>query len=163
MTDNYSQWSTYHVKGKKTSKCIKAEPDEHNELKAEHMMNTNEAIPDTLQHSSLDCEPTPPPSTDKGKGKEVPIVEVKNPLSNLVMKPRPRPLSSKPMCVSPKITAWNLCALEWQSNGHQKELASVFAAYWNRLPTADKELYKHKAAVQLASSAQAQIDNNHDQ
>ncbi|KAG1740912.1 hypothetical protein EDB19DRAFT_1828308 [Suillus lakei] len=178
-----------------------------------------------------------PPSTDKGKGKEVPIVEVKNPLSNLLMKPRPRPIppklpptsidssssesnpaivppsdnitpvslpnvpsssdltsladlaslavkmelvhantinskadaikkrqpSSKPMRVSPKITARNLCALEWQSNGHQKEPASVFVTYWNRLPTANKELYKRKAAVQLASSAQAQTDDNHDQ
>ncbi|KAG1830096.1 hypothetical protein EV424DRAFT_1376898 [Suillus variegatus] len=240
MTDNYSQWSTYHVKGKKTSKCIKTEPGEHpqkhtcntdDELEAEHTKkraridsditsepvtkpstsSTNEAIPDTLRHPSLDREPTPPPSTDKGKGKEVPIVEVKNPLSNLLMKPRPRPIppklpptsidssssgsnpavvppshnitpvsmpdlssssdstslsvkmelvvgthantidskpdaikkrqpSTKPMRMSPKITAWNLCALEWQSNGHQKEPASVFATYWNRLPTADKEV-----------------------
>ncbi|KAG1737197.1 hypothetical protein EDB19DRAFT_1909892 [Suillus lakei] len=257
MTENYSQWSTYHVKGKKTSKRVKAEPGEHDELEAEHTKkraridsdiisesvtepstsSTNEVIPDTLQHPSLNHEPTPPPSTDKGKGKEVPIVEVKNPLSNLLMKPWPRPVppklpptsidssssesnpaivlpsdnitpvslpnvpsssnltsladlaslavkmelvhantidskadaikkrqpSSKLMRVSPKITARNLCALEWQSNGHQKEPASVFATYWNRLPTADKELYKCKAVVQLASSAQAQTDDNHDQ
>jgi hypothetical protein len=36
MTDNYSQWSTYHVKGKKTSKRVKAEPGELDELEAEH-------------------------------------------------------------------------------------------------------------------------------
>ncbi|KAG1817426.1 hypothetical protein EV424DRAFT_1540388 [Suillus variegatus] len=71
--------------------------------------------------------------------------------------------STKPMRVSFKITARNLCALEWQSNGHQKEPASVFATYWNRLPTADKELYKRKATVQLASSGLAQTDDNHDE
>ncbi|KAG1724975.1 hypothetical protein EDB19DRAFT_1833959 [Suillus lakei] len=68
MTENYSQWSTYHVKGKKTSKRVKAEPGEHDELEAEHTKkpawidsdiisesvtepstsSTNEAIPDTL-------------------------------------------------------------------------------------------------------------------
>ncbi|KAG2058054.1 hypothetical protein BDR06DRAFT_968971 [Suillus hirtellus] len=170
-----------------------------------------------------DHEPTPPPQMDKGKEKEVVAVEVKNPLSNLVLKPRPRPVSqkppspsivssssgsnpavvppstnitpisrpeissssdsaslavkmeligvthtkqtkptinskpdaikkqqpsTKPMRISPKITAWNLCTLEWQSNGNQKEPASVFATYWNGLPTADKELYKHKVSVQ---------------
>ncbi|KAG1770999.1 hypothetical protein EDD22DRAFT_842979 [Suillus occidentalis] len=52
------------------------------------------------------------------------------------------------MDMSPKITVRNLCALEWQSNGHQKEPASAFATYWNRLPAADKELYKSKAAVE---------------
>ncbi|KAG1826390.1 hypothetical protein EV424DRAFT_1643316 [Suillus variegatus] len=155
MTDNYSQWSTYHVKGKKTSKRIKTEPGEYpqkhtcdtdDELEAEHTKkrawinsditsepvtkpstsSTNEAIPDTLRHPSLDCEPTPPPSTDKGKGKEY-----------------------QANAHEPKdITAWNLCALKQQSNGHQKEPASVFVTYWNRLPTVDKELYKRKAAVQ---------------
>ncbi|KAG1819727.1 uncharacterized protein BJ212DRAFT_1478964 [Suillus subaureus] len=260
MTNNYSQWSTYHVKGKKASKHVKAKPGD--ELKVEHTKkraqinsdiisepvtepstSTNEAIPDTLQHPSLDCEPTPPPSTDKGKGKEVPIVEIKNPLSNLLMKPQPRPIppklpltsidsstsiissssesnlavvlpshiitpvsmtdislssnltsladlaslavkmelvnantidlkadaikkrqpSTKPMCVSPKIMAQNLCALEWQSNGHQKEPASVFTTYWNRLSTADKELYKCKAAVQLSAPGLAQADDNQDE
>ncbi|KAG1890748.1 uncharacterized protein F5891DRAFT_986788 [Suillus fuscotomentosus] len=42
-------------------------------------------------------------------------------------------LSTKPMRVSPKITARNICALKWQSNGNQKEPASVFATYWNGL------------------------------
>ncbi|KAG1799079.1 uncharacterized protein BJ212DRAFT_1488461 [Suillus subaureus] len=260
MTDNYSQWSTYHVKGKKASKRVKAEPGD--ELEVEHTKkrarinsdiisepvtepstSTNEAIPDTLRHPSLDREPTPPPSTNKGKGKEVPIVEIKNPLSNLLMKPQPRPVppklpptsidsstsivssssesnpavvlpshiitpvsmtdissssnstsladlaslavkmelvnantidskadaikkrqpSTKPMRVSPKIMARNLCALEWQSNGHQKEPASVFATYWNRLSTADKELYKCKAAVQLSAPGLAQADDNQDE
>ncbi|KAG1870220.1 hypothetical protein DFJ58DRAFT_723115 [Suillus subalutaceus] len=62
--------------------------------------------------------------------------------------------STKPMrVVSPKITARNLCALDWQSNGHQKEPATVFASYWNGLSKADKEIYKCKAAVQLKSAA----------
>ncbi|KAG1763652.1 hypothetical protein EV702DRAFT_1051735 [Suillus placidus] len=270
MTDNYSQWSTYHVKGKKASKRVKAEPGEHtstlaipqkhtcdtgDDLEAEHTkkraridsdiisepvtepptISTNEAIPDTLRHPSLDREPTPPPSTDKGK--EVPsLVEVKNPLSNLVLKPRPKPIarkvpttstdsstsltsgdipttitppsngstsvsipdrpsstdtaslavkvellaadkkptpimidlkgrpeaikkrqpSTKPMRVSAKITARNLCALDWQMNGHQRDPASVFAMYWNGLSNADKQVYKHKAVLQLTSSGAVQ-------
>ncbi|KAG2133408.1 hypothetical protein BD769DRAFT_1774591 [Suillus cothurnatus] len=153
-----------------------------------------------LRHPSPECEPTPPPHTDKGKEKEVTTVEVNNPLSNLVFKPRPKPIpkkvtasidsatpgttsaeptiitppsndpldanaaslavkmelmaanppgpipstinskaqpakkrqpSTKPMRVSLKIMARNLCALDWQSNGHQKEPASIFATYWN--------------------------------
>ncbi|KAG1894660.1 uncharacterized protein F5891DRAFT_1194963 [Suillus fuscotomentosus] len=70
--------------------------------------------------------------------------------------------STKPMRVSPKITARNLCALKWQSNGIQKEPASVFATYWNGLSTADKELYKRKVSVQVASSGLVQVDDNHD-
>ncbi|KAG1858406.1 hypothetical protein DFJ58DRAFT_726660 [Suillus subalutaceus] len=61
--------------------------------------------------------------------------------------------STKPMRVSPKITARNLCALDWQSNSHQKEPATVFASYWIGLSKADKEIYKCKAAVQLKSAA----------
>ncbi|KAG1814332.1 uncharacterized protein BJ212DRAFT_1482076 [Suillus subaureus] len=43
----------------------------------------------------LNCEPTPPPRTDKGKEKEVIMVEVIDPLSNLVLKPRPKPIQKK--------------------------------------------------------------------
>ncbi|KAG2084655.1 hypothetical protein BD769DRAFT_1646209 [Suillus cothurnatus] len=204
----------------------------------------------------LDREPTPPPRTDKGKEKEVIMVEVIDPLSNLVLKPRPKPIqktiptppvdtstseinsnpttsltdtstseininsnpatplidtstseinsnvtevlsdnttpssipssthtaslavkvelvncpkttiaidakpdtikkrqpSTKPMRVSTKITARNLCALNWQSNGHQKEPASVFASYWNGLSKADKEVYKCKADAQVSAT-----------
>ncbi|KAG1885119.1 hypothetical protein F4604DRAFT_1676520 [Suillus subluteus] len=32
------------------------------------------------------------------------------------------------------------CALGWQSNGHQKELAGVFTLYWNNLVATAKEL-----------------------
>ncbi|KAG2091821.1 uncharacterized protein F5147DRAFT_619790 [Suillus discolor] len=46
----------------------------------------------------------------------------------------------------------NLCALNWQSNGHQKEPASVFASYWNGLSKADKEVYKCKAAAQVSAT-----------
>ncbi|KAG1782872.1 hypothetical protein EV702DRAFT_1040695 [Suillus placidus] len=72
------------------------------------------------------------------------IVIKSNP--NTIKKRQP---STKPMRVSSKITAWNLCALEWQSNGHQKEPASVFATYWNSLSSTDKEVYKRKAASRL--------------
>ncbi|KAG1724225.1 uncharacterized protein EDB91DRAFT_1087529 [Suillus paluster] len=73
------------------------------------------------------------------------------------LKPRPEAIkkrqpSTKPMHVSTKITAWNLCALDWQMNGHQRDPASVFAMYWNGLSNTDKEVYKHKAALQLNSS-----------
>ncbi|KAG1779799.1 hypothetical protein EV702DRAFT_1043681 [Suillus placidus] len=182
---------------------------------------------------SPDHQSMPPPSTNKGKGKEVVVLEIKNLLSNLVIKPRPRPIpatstysstsagtlnptiippssmpeadssadaaslatkvelveanhaaeqtktmitidskcdtikkrqpSTKPMRVGAKITPQNLCALEWQLNGHQREPANIFATYWNGLSKADKEVYKSKAAAQLTSSGQAQgNDDNHD-
>ncbi|KAG2131897.1 hypothetical protein BD769DRAFT_1722069 [Suillus cothurnatus] len=214
--------------------------DSDEELEAEHMKKraridqpitepvTGKAIPDTPRYPSPEREPTPQ-CTDKGKGKEVTTVEIKNPLSNLVLKPRPKPIirklpstpidsattstsgtnltvlalpsnestpssttpetplstdaaslavkaelvnqantaimieakpnttkkrqpSMKPMRVSSKITARNLCALEWQLNDHQKEPASVFATYWNGLSNTDKEVYKRKAALQLNSA-----------
>ncbi|KAG1898910.1 uncharacterized protein F5891DRAFT_981564 [Suillus fuscotomentosus] len=201
-----------------------------------------------LQHiigTTPDHKPTPPPQMDNGKEKEVVAVEVKNPLSNLVLKPRPRPVSqkppppsivssslgsnpavvppstnimpisrpeissisdsaslavkmeligvthaeqmkpmidskpdaikkqqpsTKPMHVSPKITARKINSIilgifapsKWQSNGNQKEPVSVFATYWNGLSTADKELYKRKVSVQVASSGLVQVDDNHD-
>ncbi|KAG2359390.1 hypothetical protein BDR07DRAFT_1462550 [Suillus spraguei] len=60
--------------------------------------------------------------------------------------------STKPMRVSAKITARNLCALDWQSNGHQKEPASVFACYWNGLSKTDTK--RCTSAKQLLSSNQ---------
>ncbi|KAG2357065.1 hypothetical protein BDR07DRAFT_1463714 [Suillus spraguei] len=68
--------------------------------------------------------------------------------------------STKPMRVSAKITAQNLCALDWQSNDHQKEPASVFACYWNGLSKTDKEVYKCKAATQLKSAGVSTTGNN---
>ncbi|KAG1829554.1 hypothetical protein DFJ58DRAFT_737272 [Suillus subalutaceus] len=69
-------------------------------------------------------------------------------------------LSTKPMCMSPKITAWNLCALDWQLNGHQKEPASIFAIFWNGLSSTNKEAYKRKVVQQLQSAGlPAAIDN----
>ncbi|KAG1750833.1 hypothetical protein EDB19DRAFT_1904224 [Suillus lakei] len=68
--------------------------------------------------------------------------------------------STKPMPMSPKITAWNLCALEWQSNSHQREPASIFAIFWNGLSSTDKEAYKRKAVQQLQSAGlPAAVDN----
>ncbi|KAG1898401.1 uncharacterized protein F5891DRAFT_1190772 [Suillus fuscotomentosus] len=252
MTDNYPQWHKYHTK-KRSSNHVKAEqdledksitdlvpiatqkrrssePDNEYAIKEEVDL-TASSTNDIIQDSSPNHEPTPPPSTDKGKAKEVITVEIKNPLSNLAPKPQPRPipleipatststselnltpipstnnitqhtlismpevpstadstsldvkmkviaasqsakqmkitinsskpdtikkrqLSTKPMHVSAKITARNLCALDWQSNGHQKEPATVFASYWNGLSKADKDVYtyKCKATAQLKS------------
>ncbi|KAG2348631.1 hypothetical protein BDR05DRAFT_996002 [Suillus weaverae] len=204
-------------------------------------ISTEELVPPpspSHDGTTPDHEPTPPPRMDKGKEKEVVAVEVKNPLSNFVLKPRPRPVSQKPpppsivssssgsnpavvppstnitpisrpeissssdsaslavkmelvgmthtehtkpminskldvikkrqpstklMCVSPKITVWNLCTLEWQSKGNQKEPASVFTTYWNGMSTADdKEVYKRRASVQVASLGLVQVGDNHD-
>ncbi|KAG2090802.1 hypothetical protein BD769DRAFT_1679541 [Suillus cothurnatus] len=252
MTYNYSQWFNYHVK-KRTGKRIKAEHGEiqkrggnsDQDLEAEHpkkraridqpviqpITENDEAvkIPDIPRHPSPEREPTPLPRADKGKDKEVTTIEIKNPLPNVVLKPRPKAVnrmspsisidsltastsgtnpilappshestptstipntpsstdaaslavkaelinqasttietkarpntikkrqpSTKPMRVSSKITARNLCAVEWQSNGHQKESASVFATYCNGLSSTDKEVYKRKAALQVLNSA----------
>ncbi|KAG1762074.1 hypothetical protein EDD22DRAFT_1029275 [Suillus occidentalis] len=216
MTDNYSQWFNYHVK-KRTGKCIKAE---HGESSPDHSEDTlpsvqkRRAQPEPITENDEAREPTPPPHANKGKDKEVTTIEIKNLLSTVVLKPRPKPVnrispsisidsptastsgtspilappstpsctdaaslavkaelinqssttiemkahpntikkrqpSTKPMRVSSKITARNLCAVEWQSNGHQKEPASVFATFWNGLSTTDKEVYKRKAALQV--------------
>ncbi|KAG2743296.1 hypothetical protein P692DRAFT_20178176 [Suillus brevipes Sb2] len=244
MTDNYSQWYSYHVKNK--GKHVKVEADNTcledesiSDNSDKHVAKRPRIDSDTtpeitrdpspnhpiMRDPSPDRQTTPPPRTDKGKQKEVVILEVKNPLSNLAIKPRPRPIppkiiatstdsspsantstpniipsppndmtqlslpevqssadaaslatkvelvaatpitidskndiikkrqpSTKPMRVSAKITARNLCAFDWQSNGHQKEPASAFATYWNGLSKADKEVYKCKATAQLKSS-----------
>ncbi|KAG0693484.1 hypothetical protein DFH29DRAFT_1007261 [Suillus ampliporus] len=250
MIDNYSQWYHYHVVKKQTSGHVKSEDESLSSTPAGTSPSsfsstpgvtppssssstpaiTRPASPHTenseiLRHPSLEREPTPPPHADKGKEKEVIPVAIKNPLSNIVFKPRPKPItkkvptstsvadsstsgttssesttttppsnnlsdtsasslavkmellaanpaksnppntidskaqpikkrqpSTKPMRVSSKITAWNLCALEWQSNGHQKEPASIFAIFWNGLSSTDKEAYKRKAVQQLHSA-----------
>ncbi|KAG2130034.1 hypothetical protein BD769DRAFT_1666966 [Suillus cothurnatus] len=103
-------------------------------------------------------KPIPEPATGK---------TIKNPFSTLVLKPRPKPiirkLPSTPIDSATastsgtnltrpfelEDTARNLCALEWQSNGHQKEPASVFATYWNGLSNTNKGVYKCKAALQF--------------
>ncbi|KAG2348564.1 hypothetical protein BDR05DRAFT_527547 [Suillus weaverae] len=62
----------------------------------------------------------------------------------------------------------NLCALDWQAKGHQREPASAFALYWNNLSASIKEVcatsqtpsranalhqeYKRMAAAQIGSS-----------
>ncbi|KAG2079795.1 hypothetical protein BD769DRAFT_1685870 [Suillus cothurnatus] len=53
--------------------------------------------------------------------------------------------STKPMCVGAKITVQNLCAFDWQSNGHQKEPATVSASYWNELSKVNKERMNAKS------------------
>ncbi|KAG2133101.1 hypothetical protein BD769DRAFT_1386262 [Suillus cothurnatus] len=250
MTNNYSQWFNYHVK-KRTGKCIKAEHGESipdlsedtlpsvqkhrgnsdQDLEAEHpkkRARTDQPVIEPITENNKAHEPTPPPRADKGKDKEVTTIEIKNPLSNVVLKPRPKAVnqmspsisidsltastsgtnpilappshkstptstipntpsstdtaslavkaefinqasttietkvrpntikkrqpSMKPMHVSSKIMAWNLCTVEWQSNGHQKEPASIFATYWNGLSSTNKEVYKRKAALQLNSA-----------
>ncbi|KAG1869618.1 hypothetical protein F4604DRAFT_1927021 [Suillus subluteus] len=60
------------------------------------------------------------------------------------------------MRIGTKVTPRNLCALDWQANGHQCEPASVFALYWNNLSTSIKEEYKQKATAQVSSSSTLQ-------
>ncbi|KAG1839980.1 hypothetical protein DFJ58DRAFT_845516 [Suillus subalutaceus] len=153
-----------------------------------------------LQHPSPECEPTPPPCTNKGKEKEVITVEVNNPLSNFVFKPHPKPIPKKvpasidsatfgttsaeltiiiPPSNDPSDTNAASLTVEMElllatplehipsminlkaqpAKKHQqstkpmcKELASVFATYWNGLSKTDKEVYKHKVALQLGSA-----------
>ncbi|KAG1769905.1 hypothetical protein EV702DRAFT_1202686 [Suillus placidus] len=50
----------------------------------------------------------------------------------------------------------NICALDWQKDGHQREPASAFALYWNNLSTSMKEEYKSKATAQAHSSSTQQ-------
>ncbi|KAG2335349.1 hypothetical protein BDR05DRAFT_1063874 [Suillus weaverae] len=50
--------------------------------------------------------------------------------------------SVKPMHIGTKVTPHNLCALNWQAKGHQREPASAFALYWNNLSASIKEEYK---------------------
>ncbi|KAG2114018.1 hypothetical protein BD769DRAFT_1673575 [Suillus cothurnatus] len=68
--------------------------------------------------------------------------------------PKKRQPSSKLMRVTANITARNLCALDWQQNSNQTEPACVFAAYWNKLSNADKEVCKRKAATARFNSSQ---------
>lgn len=58
--------------------------------------------------------------------------------------------SVKPMRVSKNITARNICALDWQANGHQREPASAFALYWINLSASIKEEYKTKTATRVS-------------
>ncbi|KAG0695747.1 hypothetical protein DFH29DRAFT_1005155 [Suillus ampliporus] len=64
--------------------------------------------------------------------------------TKLIKKQQP---SLKPMQVGPKITPHNICVLDWQTNGHQWELASAFALYWDNLSASIKEEYKRKATA----------------
>ncbi|KAG2061615.1 hypothetical protein BDR06DRAFT_966529 [Suillus hirtellus] len=102
MTDNYSQWFNYHMK-KRTGKCIKAEHGESiPDLSEDALPSVQKhgAIPDIPQLPSPEHEPTPPPCADKGKDKEVTTIEIKNPLSNVVLKPRPKAVNQ----MSPSIS-----------------------------------------------------------
>ncbi|KAG2748110.1 hypothetical protein P692DRAFT_20819338 [Suillus brevipes Sb2] len=92
------QWFNYHMK-KRTGKHIKAEHRESSPDLMEDALpsviqkqGNDKAIPDIPQHPSPECEPTPPPRPDKGKDKEATTIEIKNPLSNVVLKPTRCPL-----------------------------------------------------------------------
>ncbi|KAG2337404.1 hypothetical protein BDR05DRAFT_1005042 [Suillus weaverae] len=194
MTDNYSQWSTYHVKGKKTSKRIKAEPEVPSLVEVKNPLSNlvlkprpkliARKVPTTSTDSSTSLTsgdiPTTitPPSNgstsisipDRPSSTDTASLAVKVELLAVDKKPTPimidlngrpkaikkRQPSTKPMRVSAKITARNLCALDWQMNGHQRDPASVFAMYWNGLSNTDKQVYKHKAVLQLTSSGAVQ-------
>ncbi|KAG1893895.1 uncharacterized protein F5891DRAFT_1195813 [Suillus fuscotomentosus] len=125
MIDNYSQWYNYHIK-KKGGKCVKAESedmgleeetasemipiikkrrlsdsDENHTAKRPHIDLSSEDIlasPPSISTEELVSPPSPSHdgTTPDRKEREVVAVEVKNPLSNLVLKPRPRPISQKP-------------------------------------------------------------------
>ncbi|KAG1844386.1 hypothetical protein F4604DRAFT_1908225, partial [Suillus subluteus] len=154
----------------------------------DHSLITRPASPRTenseiLRHPSLEREPTPLPRTDKGKEKEVITVEVNNPLSNLVFKPRPQPIpkkvpasidsatsgstSAEPTIITPPSNDPSDTSLAVKMEllvakppelipstvnskaQPAKEPGSVFATYWNGLLKTDKEVYKHKAALQV--------------
>ncbi|KAG1739954.1 uncharacterized protein EDB91DRAFT_1082318 [Suillus paluster] len=190
-----------------TQKQSSSEPDNEHAIKRSRMDSdiseeatqsmTALSCDDIMRDPSPDREPTPPPSTNKGKGKEVNIFRARiyqKPSCTLVPIPevpstadatslavkmeviaatqhteqtkiaincskpdaiKKRQPSTKPMRVSAKITACNLCAFDWQSNGHQKEPVTVFASYWNGLSKTDKDVYKCKATAQLKSSGVA--------
>ncbi|KAG1751989.1 hypothetical protein EDD22DRAFT_1052859 [Suillus occidentalis] len=241
MTDNYSQWYSYHVKNK--GKRVKVEADDTcledesiSDNSDKHVAKRPRIDSDTTPEITRDPSPnhliTRDPSPDRQTTTNHHLGLIKENRrrslywrSNLVIKPRPRPIppkiiatstdsspsantstpniipspsndmtqlslpevqssadaaslatkvelvaatpitidsknniikkrqpSTKPMRVSAKITARNLCAFNWQSNGHQKEPASAFATYWNGLSKANKEVYKCKATAQLKSS-----------
>ncbi|KAG0698105.1 hypothetical protein DFH29DRAFT_878234 [Suillus ampliporus] len=130
MTDNYSQWYSYHVKNKgkrvkvesedvcledksisdsevtpTTQKRSLSEPDSSDKHITKRLRMDSDITPEITRDPSPDrqitrdpspdCQPTPLPSTNKGKQKEVVALEVKNPLSNLVIKPRSRPIPLK--------------------------------------------------------------------
>ncbi|KAG2150675.1 uncharacterized protein EDB93DRAFT_1103383 [Suillus bovinus] len=132
----------------------------------------------------------------KGKEKEVITVEVNNPLSNFVFKPRPNPIpkkvtasinsitsgttSAEPTIITPPSNDPSDTSLAVKmellvakppdpipstinskaqpakkrqpSTKPMREPASIFATYWNGLSKAEKEVYKHKAALQLGSA-----------
>ncbi|KAG1890998.1 hypothetical protein F4604DRAFT_1913810 [Suillus subluteus] len=128
MMDNYSQWYSYHVKNK--GKYVKVESEDmyledesisdsevtlttHKRSLSE-LDNLDEHITKQLHMDSnitpkIMRDPSPDRQiiTDKGKQKEVVVLEVKNPLSNLVIKPRPRPIPLKiPVtCTNPSTSA----------------------------------------------------------
>ncbi|KAG2069993.1 hypothetical protein BDR04DRAFT_1118670 [Suillus decipiens] len=215
MTDNYPQWHKYHMKKRSsdhvkaeqdledesipdsapitTQKRKTSEPDNECAIKRscvdsdirEEVDLTASSTNDIIQDPSPDHEPTPPPSTDKGKVKEVITIEVNQkssvslfhfindavdgttststststatsqvnltpipPTNDITLLSMPVPStadltslatkvelmattpimidlkndiikkrqpSMKPMRVSAKITAQNLCAFDWQS------------------------------------------------
>lgn len=70
--------------------------------------------------------------------------------------------NTQPVKAGPKITPRNICALDWQKNGHQREPASAFALYWDNLSTSMKEEYKSKATAQARSSSTQQAVDGED-
>ncbi|KAG1732709.1 hypothetical protein EDB19DRAFT_1831199 [Suillus lakei] len=109
MTDNYSQWYSYHVKNKGKHMKVEANntcpedesiSDNSDKHVAKRPCIDSDTTPEITQDPSPNRQTTPPPRTDKGKQKEVVILEVKNPLSNLAIKPRPRPIPPKIIATS---------------------------------------------------------------
>ncbi|KAG1792343.1 uncharacterized protein HD556DRAFT_1482047 [Suillus plorans] len=114
---------------------------------------------------SDDSTPTPSLVTPTNPNSDAASLSVKKELLVPAPTKKTRQPSVKPMRIGTKVTPRNLCALDWQANGHQREPASAFALYWNSLSTSIKEEYKRKATAQISSSSTLQGNdggNEHD-
>ncbi|KAG2339802.1 hypothetical protein BDR05DRAFT_1003127 [Suillus weaverae] len=141
------------IKNSLSNVVLKPRPKPVNQISTSISIDSPTAL--TSGTSPILAPPSTPSCTDAAS------VAVKAELINqssmtIKMKVHPNTIkkcqpSTKPMHVSSKIKAQNLCTIKWQLNGHQKEPASVFATFWNGLLTTDKEVYKHKVALQLNS------------
>ncbi|KAG1814333.1 uncharacterized protein BJ212DRAFT_1482077 [Suillus subaureus] len=161
MKGTYSAWFLTPLVDASTSE-INSNPTQATPLVDTSTSEINSNITEVLSDNT-----TPPsiPSSTHAASLAVKVEFVNHTKTTIVIDAKPdtikkRQPSTKPMRVSAKITAQNLCTLNWQSDGHQKEPASVFASYWNGLSKADKEVYKCKADAQLKSAGVSTTSND---
>lgn len=106
---------------------------------------------------SNDSIPTPSLTvTPTNSDSDAASLSVKRELLVAAPAKKTRQPSVKPMRIGTKVTPRNLCALDWQAKGHQRDPASAFALYWNNLAASIKEEYKRMAAAQIGSSSTLQ-------